>query len=66
LKERLTTALATFNARLPQLPYLRIFHSRNNPERGLWALSKLERQVEPQNLHLSKEEITSRYGIWTC
>jgi TnpA family transposase len=63
LKERLTTALATFNERLPQLPYLRIFHSRNHPERGLWALTKLERQAEPQSLHLIKEGITSRYGM---
>jgi hypothetical protein len=60
LQERLTTALTTFNERLPQLPYLRIFHSRTHAERGLWALTKVERQAEPQSLPLIKEGITSR------
>jgi hypothetical protein len=63
LQERLTTALTTFNERFPQLPYLRIFHSRKHAERGLWALAKLERQAEPQSLHLIKEGIASRYGM---
>jgi len=63
LQERLTTALTTFNERLPQLPHLRIFHFRKHAERGLWALTKLERQAEPQSLHLIKEGIASRYGM---
>jgi len=63
LKERLTTALAQFNHVLPQLSHLRIVRPKKKPERGLWALAKLEPQPEPQSLGLIKEAISQRYGI---
>jgi hypothetical protein len=63
LKERLITALAHLNRVLPQLGHLRIFHHNKKDERGLWALAKLEAQVEPRRLGLIKEAIGKRYGI---
>jgi hypothetical protein len=60
---RLITALVQFNHVLPRLAHLRIFHPNKNEERGLWALAKLEAQVEPRSLGLIKEAIGKRYGI---
>jgi hypothetical protein len=63
LKARLTTALAQFNHVLPQLSHLRIIRPKHKPERGLWALTKLEPQPEPHSLGLIKDAINQRYGI---
>jgi hypothetical protein len=63
LKARLTTALAQFNHVLPHLSHLRIIRPKHKPERGLWALAKLEPQPEPHSLGLIKEAISQRYGI---
>src|SRR5258708_39158583 len=56
-------ALTNFNRVLPELNHLRIFRPRQNDDRGLWALAKLERQPEPQSLGVIKEKIGSRYGM---
>ena len=50
LRTRMEAALSNFNRVLPDLNYLRIFCPRQNDDRGLWALAKLERQPEPQSL----------------
>jgi Tn3 transposase DDE domain len=63
LKARLTTALAQFHHALPHLSHLRIIRPKHKPERGLWALTKLEPQPEPHSLSLIKEAINQRYGI---
>jgi hypothetical protein len=63
IKARLTIALAQFNHALPHLSHLRIIRPKNKPERGLWALAKLEPQPEPHSLSLIKEAISQRYGI---
>src|SRR5260221_11876903 len=56
-------ALTNFNRVLPELNHLRIFRPRQNDDRGLWALAKLEPQPEPQSLGLIKEKIGGRYGM---
>jgi TnpA family transposase len=63
LKARLTTALAAFNRVLPRLSHIRIFRPRTQEARGLWALTKLEPQPEPQSLGLLKDAIRRRYGM---
>lgn len=63
LRERLAAALEGFNRVLPGIGHLRIFHSNKKEGRGLWALTKLEPQAEPQSLGLIKEKINRRYGI---
>jgi TnpA family transposase len=63
LKARLTTALTAFNERFPGLSHLRIFPPHKKEDRGLWALTKLEPQAEPQSLGLIKNAITTRYGM---
>jgi TnpA family transposase len=63
LKARLTTALTAFHERFLGLPHLRIFHLNKKEDRGLWALTKLEPQAEPQSLALIKNAITTRYGM---
>jgi TnpA family transposase len=47
----------------PKLNHLRIFRPRQNDDRGLWALAKLEPQPESQSLGLIKEKIGGRYGM---
>ena len=63
LRTRMEAALTNFNRVLPDLNHLRIFRPRQNDDRGLWALAKLERQPEPQSLGVIKEKIGSRYGM---
>ena len=60
LRTRMEAALTNFNRVLPDLNHLRIFRPRQNDDRGLWALAKLERQPEPQSLGVIKEKIGSR------
>jgi hypothetical protein len=66
LRTRMEAALTNFNRVLPDLNHLRIFRPRQNDDRGLWALAKLERQPEPQSLGVIKEKIGSRYGMLGC
>ena len=63
LRTRMEAALTNFNRVLPELNHLRIFRPRQNDDRGLWALAKLEPQPEPQSLGVIKEKIGSRYGM---
>ena len=63
LRTRMGAALTNFNRVLPELNHLRIFRPRQNDDRGLWALAKLEPQPEPQSLGLIKEKIGGRYGM---
>jgi hypothetical protein len=56
-------ALTNFNRVLPELNHLRIFRPRLNDDRGLWALAKLEPQLEPQSFGLIKKKIGGRYGM---
>jgi len=63
LRERMRAALTNFNCVLPELSHLRIFRPNKKDDRGLWALTKLEPQPEPQSLGLIKEKIGSRYGM---
>jgi len=63
LRERLTTALTEFNRDLPGNPHVRLWHPRGNPERGLFAVARLEAQPEPQSLSRIKEAINRRYGM---
>jgi hypothetical protein len=63
LRTRMEAALTNFNYVLPELNHLRIFRPRQKDDRGLWALSKLEPQAEPQSLGVKKEKIGSRYGM---
>jgi TnpA family transposase len=63
LQTRLTEALVRFNQALPRLSHLRTFHPQMQPERGLWALGKLEAQPEPQGLGRIKEAIGRWYGM---
>jgi hypothetical protein len=63
LRTRMEAAITNFNRVLPELNHLRIFRPRQNDDRGLWALAKLERQPEPQSLGVIKEKIGSRYGM---
>ena len=60
LRTRMEAALTNFNRVLPELNHLRIFRPRQNGDRGLWALAKLERQPEPQSLGVIIEKIGSR------
>jgi hypothetical protein len=57
LRTRMGAALTNLNRVLPELNHLRIFRPRQNDDRGLWALAKLEPQPEPQSLGLIKEKI---------
>ena len=63
LQARLTAALTRFNQALPRLSHLRIFHPHQQPERGLWALAKLEALPEPQGLGRIKDAISRCYGM---
>jgi len=63
LRERLTRALEQFNRVLPSVGHLRIFHPNKKEDRGLWALTKLEPQPEPQSVGLIKDEISNHYGM---
>jgi hypothetical protein len=63
LRERLTKALEQFNRVLPSVGHLRIFHPNKKENRGLWALTKLEPQPEPQSVGLIKDEISNHYGM---
>jgi hypothetical protein len=63
LRERLTRALEQFNRVLPSVGHLRIFHPNKKENRGLWALTKLEPQPEPQSVGLIKDEISNHYGM---
>jgi hypothetical protein len=63
LRERLTRALEQFNLVLPSVSHLRIFYPNKKENRGLWALTKLEPQPEPQSLGLIKDEISNHYGM---
>jgi hypothetical protein len=63
LRTRMEAALTNFNRVLPDLNHLRIFRPRQNDDRGLWALAKLERQPEPPSLGVIKEKIGSGYGM---
>ncbi len=63
LRGRMSAALMELNRVLPELSHLRVFHPNKKEDRGLWALTRLEPQPEPQSLGLIKEKIGSRYGM---
>jgi TnpA family transposase len=56
-------ALTDFDRALPGNPYVCIQHPKGNPDRGLFKLTKLDPQPEPQNLGLIKDAIGKRYGM---
>ena len=53
LRGRMTAALYEFNRILPRQSHLRIYcPNKSRPDRGLFAVAKLERQKEPKSLDL--------------
>jgi hypothetical protein len=50
--------LEQFNRVLPSVGHLRIFHPNKKENRGLWALTKLEPQPEPQSVGLIKGTVS--------
>lgn len=63
LRDRLAKALTDFDRVLPGNPYVCIQHPKGNPERGLFKLTKLDPQPEPQSLGIIKDAIGKRYGM---
>lgn len=63
LQTRLTTALAELNRTLPHNPYVSIIVPRGETGRGLFSVTPLEAQPEPQSLSRIKERLSRRYGL---
>jgi hypothetical protein len=63
LRDRLMNALTDFDRALPGNSVVSIQHPKGNPERGLFKLTKLDPQPEPQSLGLIKEAVGKRYGM---
>lgn len=63
LRRRLIDSLTTFNRALPRNPHVRIYYPKSNTERGLFAVSRLEAQTEPQSIGLIKAAINQRCGM---
>jgi hypothetical protein len=63
LRTRLTTALTTFNRTLPQTPTVSITTAPGNAERGLFSVTPLDAQPEPQHLRQIKDALARRYGM---
>ena len=64
LRARMTAALSEFNRILPRQSQVRIYcPNKNRPERGLFAVTKLERQKEPKSLDLIKDGIVKDFGM---
>ena len=64
LRGRMTAALYEFNRILPRQSHLRIYcPNKSRPDRGLFAVAKLERQKEPKSLDLIKDGIVKDFGM---
>ena len=63
LRARMATALTDFNRALPQNPAVHITSAPGNTARGLFSVTPLEAQPEPQSLGQLKEAINRRYGL---
>jgi hypothetical protein len=64
LRGRMTAALQEFDRILPRQSHLRIYcPNKSRPDRGLFAVAKLERQKEPKSLDLIKDGIVKDFGM---
>jgi TnpA family transposase len=64
LRGRMTAALHEFDRILPRQSHLRIYcPNKSRPDRGLFAVAKLERQKEPNSLDLIKDGIVKDFGM---
>jgi len=63
LRTRLTTALTEFNRTLPQNTTVSITTAPSQAERGLFSVTPLDAQPEPQHLRQIKDALARRYGM---